>query len=181
MLSLLPTFARAVWLDSFCRENVEIRLSHHQFPRNFSRRPDCRRHVPSWGRPGDTKLLTSTLTPPLFHAGECWIAVASNFERLPPDQARLLPLGRLAGLRSPAPASKKNAGLGGGQSPSTSPKYGTAGTAGSRPTKTYVRHSGPGETYARTARTGRRVTRGPPGPPHLVDGPPRHPPRPGRR
>jgi hypothetical protein len=33
---------------------------------------------------------------------------------------------------------------------------------GSRPTKTYVRHSGPGETYAQTARTGRRVTRGPP-------------------
>jgi hypothetical protein len=29
MLSLLPTFARAVWLDSFCRENVENRLSHH--------------------------------------------------------------------------------------------------------------------------------------------------------
>jgi hypothetical protein len=26
----MTTFARAVWLDSFCRENVEIRLSHHE-------------------------------------------------------------------------------------------------------------------------------------------------------
>jgi hypothetical protein len=32
MVSLLPTFARAVWLDSFCRESVENRISHHPHP-----------------------------------------------------------------------------------------------------------------------------------------------------
>jgi hypothetical protein len=52
MLSLLPTFARAVWLDSFCRENVENRLYHHRVsamgtPLVLSSRPVWKRGVGS--------------------------------------------------------------------------------------------------------------------------------------